>query len=338
MERIDDRWIKGAILVAILLVFTLPVAGIFRATAVPGQSYRAPLPPLTSAQEALAERLRGHVQAIGARPHNLAHPAELERVARHIEATLAAQGHAVHRQPFAVRGRTARNIEVVIAPARPDAETLVIGAHYDSHRDAPGANDNGSGSAAVIELARNLSDLQGKAALRIRLVLFVNEEPPYFKGNHMGSLVYARRLQSSGERIRGMISLETLGFYSDRDRSQHYPPPLDLLYPARGDFVAFVGLVSSRGFVRETVRLFRETAQFPSEGGTAPGIVQGIDWSDHWSFAQIGAPALMVTDTAPFRYPYYHTTADTPDKLDYQRLARVTSGLEQVIRRIATTP
>ncbi len=336
MERIGDRWIKPAILLAILAVFALPVALILWSTAVPGESYRGALPPITPAQTALADRLNGHVRAIASRPHNLGHPAELESAARYIESALASQGYVVRRQPFTVGGQTARNIEVAIEPVTADAETLVIGAHYDSHRDAPGANDNGSGTAAVIELARALADLRGKSAKRIRLVLFVNEEPPYFKGRHMGSLVYAERLKRSGEHVSGMISLETLGFYSDRPNSQHYPPPLNLLYPTRGDFVAFVGLTSSRSFVRDMVGSFRDVAPFPSEGGTAPGIVQGIDWSDHWSFAQQGIPALMVTDTAPFRYPHYHSTADTPDKLDYGRLARVVSGLEGVIRQKAT--
>ena len=163
-------------------------------------------------------------------------------------------------------------------------------------------------------------------------MLFVNEEPPYFKTELMGSLVYARRLKQSGESVAGMISLETLGFYSDEEGSQRYPPPLGLLYPAKGDFVAFVGLTSSRSFVRKAVGSFRNVAPFPSVGGTAPGFIPGIDWSDHWSFEQVGMPAVMVTDTALFRYPHYHTPADAPDKVDYERLARVVSGLEQVIR------
>ena len=184
----------------------------------------------------------------------------------------------------------------------------------------------------MIELARSLADLRGKAALRLRLVLFVNEEPPWFQTPLMGSVVYAARLKRSGEPVRGMISLETLGYYSDRPGSQHYPWPLGMLYPDTGNFVAFVGTTGSRGFIRSTVGSFRSVARFPSVGGAAPGFVQGVDWSDHWSFAGEGMPALMVTDTAPFRYPWYHSTADTPDKVDYDRLARVVVGLERTIR------
>jgi Zn-dependent M28 family amino/carboxypeptidase len=214
----------------------------------------------------------------------------------------------------------------------------VIGAHYDSYGNASGANDNGTGAAAVLALARRLAGLRGKASLRIRLVLFVNEEPPFFKTEQMGSLVYARRLAASREPVLGMISLETLGFYTSRPNSQHYPPPLGMLYPSTGNFVAFVGLTSSRPFVRRAVGDFRAHAPFPSVGGTAPGFVQGIGWSDHWAFEEVGISALMLTDTAPFRYPHYHSPSDTPDKVDYDRLARVTSGVERMVRAWASGP
>jgi Zn-dependent M28 family amino/carboxypeptidase len=274
---------------------------------------------------------------VASEPHNVAHPEALERSALHIQRSLAGLGYEVALQPFDADGRTVRNIEAVIEPATRDAATLVVGAHYDSYSDAPGANDNGTGTAAVIELARSLADLRGKSPLRIRLVLFVNEEPPYFRTEKMGSLVYARRLKRSGETVLGMISLETLGYYSDAPHSQHYPSPLNLFYPDRGDFVAFVGQTSSRAFVRGTIGSFRALAPFPSVGGTAPGMMQGISWSDHWSFEQVGIPALMVTDTAAFRYPHYHGVGDTPDKVDYERLARIVSGLEQVIRAWSAT-
>lgn len=185
----------------------------------------------------------------------------------------------------------------------------------------------------MLELARVLRPLSGRSRLRIRLVLFVNEEPPFFKTEAMGSLVYARALKASGEPVVGMISLETLGFYSDVPGSQHYPAPLGSLYPSTGNFVAFVGTTGSRAWVRRWVGAFRAAAPFPSVGGTAPGLVQGIDWSDHWSFGQVGISALMVTDTAPFRYPWYHDAQDRPDRVDYERLARVVSGLARIVGR-----
>lgn len=324
--------IRLAALIAVLLLFALPALLLLWMTSVPGRSFAGPLPPLTSGQAGLAARLRKHVAAIAGAPHNVAHPEALEKAALHIEAELAGMGYKVRRQAFRTDGQPVRNLEAVIEPARADAPTLVVGAHYDSCLDSPGANDNATGTAAIVELARSLADLRGRSSLRIRLVLFVNEEPPYFRTEQMGSLVYARALKRGGESVVGMLSLETLGFYSDHPRSQHYPTPLDMLYPDKGDFVAFVGQTSSRSFVRRTIGAFRDVAHFPSQGGTAPSFLQGIDWSDHWSFGQVGIPAVMVTDTATFRYPHYHSTSDTPDKVDAERLARVVTGLERVIR------
>ncbi|HEX2277918.1 MAG TPA: M28 family peptidase [Candidatus Tectomicrobia bacterium] len=322
-------WVLGTI----VLIAALSIGGVLWMTAVPGRSHEGPLPPLTPEQGHLASRLRAHITSIASTPHNTGYPHELEDAASYIEARLAETGYELHRQTFQADGHNVRNIEVVIEPnAIGDTKTLVIGAHYDSYFHAPGANDNATGTAGVIELARLLADLKGRSAIRIRLVLFVNEEPPYFKTELMGSLIYARRLKQSGEPILGMLSLETIGFYSDAEHSQRYPPPLGLLYPTTGNFVAFVGLTSSRAFVRRTVGSFRALTAFPSVGGTAPAIIPGIDWSDHWSFEQVGIPAVMVTDTALFRYPHYHTPADTPDKVDYESLARVVSGLELVIR------
>jgi hypothetical protein len=325
----------GAVLT---LLIGLPAALLLWMTSVPGRSHAGPLRPLTRAEAALAAELRSDVEVIAAGPRNIAHPEALEAAARHLETALAGLGYAVKRQSFRAGDAEVRNIEAVLDPASPAAETLVIGAHYDSFGDSPGANDNATGTAAILALARRLADLRGRSALRLRFVLFVNEEPPFFKTDRMGSLVYARRLAAAGERVLGMISLETLGFYSDSPNSQHYPPPLGLLYPKTGNFVAFVATTSSRPWLRRTVGAFRAAAAFPSVGGTAPGFVQGIDWSDHWAFEQVGVPALMVTDTAPFRYAHYHRPEDRSDKVDYERLARVVGGLERVVRRWATPP
>ena len=323
--------------VVVLLIVVIGVGALFYMTSVPGQSHRGPLPALTEAETELAAALRRHVEAIAAREHNLDHPDELEKAARYIEGVLESYGHAVGRQDFAVDDKPARNIDVTIEPAGdpPDPDVIVVGAHYDSVRGSPGANDNATGSAAVLELARLLADLRGKTLKRIRLVLFVNEEPPYFQTEHMGSLHYANALAARRERVVAMYSLETIGFYSDAPGSQHYPAPFGLLYPDRGDFVAFVGLLDSRPLVRQTIRSFRAHTAFPTVGGVAPGVIPGFDWSDHWAFAQHGFQALMITDTAIFRYPHYHRATDIPDKVDFDKLARVTKGIERVIRDIA---
>ena len=302
---------------------------------VPGQSFDGPLPPLSETGQVLAVRLKSHVQAIASVPHNTLHPEELEAAARYIEGQLAAAGLKSRSLPYQVEGQTVRNIEAVIEPSMssPGTETLVIGAHYDSVSGGPGANDNASGSAAVLELARLFAQNRPKIA-RIRFVLFVNEEQPYFSTDQMGSLVYARALAASGERIRAMLSLETLGFYSEAENSQQYPWPLGYFLPSTANFVAFVGTLPNRALVHEVIGGFRRVAQIPSAGGVAPAVLDGIDWSDHWAFGEIGIPAIMVTDTAFFRYPYYHTVHDTPDKIDYERLARVVEGLDGVVREI----
>ena len=327
-------------LLALILILVLVAAGygaFHYTTAVPGEPHRGALPPRTAEEAALAARLKGHIEIIAAREHNIDTYEALENAARYIEASLQRHGYEVGRQIFTARDKPVRNIDATIEPAPgiTDPDVLVVGAHYDSAQGTPGANDNASGVAAVLELAGLLADLKGKAEKRIRLVLFVNEEPPYFKTADMGSLHYANALAARGERVVAMYCLETIGFYSDAPGTQQYPAPFGMMFPDRADFVAFVGLLGSRPLLRETVRSFRAHTAFPSIGGVAPGFIPGIDWSDHWSFAQHRFPAVMITDTALFRYPHYHLPTDTPDKVDVERLARVTKGIERVIRDAA---
>jgi hypothetical protein len=305
--------------------------------AVPGVPHKGELPPLRPEEGTLAAALKKHIEAIATREHNIAHYDELEKAARYIEATLGSYGYVVNRQSFAVDGKTVRNIDVIIEPQSGLAapEVLVVGAHYDSAATAPGANDNGTGTAAVIELARLLGDLRGSTKRRIRLALFVNEEPPYFQTPDMGSLRYAQALAAQNERVVAMYSLETLGYYSDKPGSQQYPGPFGMMFPDRANFIAFVGMLGSRPLVRETVRSFRSHTAFPTIGGVAPASLEGIGWSDHWAFAEQGFPAVMITDTALFRYPHYHQPTDTPDKVDVEKLARVVKGIERVIRDAA---
>ena len=321
--------------------------------AVPGRSWAGTPPPLTDEERALVEPLRRHVQAIASSEHNLHHPARLESAARYLEETLASFGYRVASQPIetvamtpleASRERSLerpdtaatevrlhpRNLEVELRGTAAESGIVIVGAHYDSVYGAPGANDNGSGVAALVELARLVRDWQPRHTWRF--VLFVNEEPPYFKTDLMGSYAYAQRSQTRGEPIVAMFSLETIGYYSDAPGSQHYPFPLGLFYPNRGDFLAFVANLGSRALLHKTIGAFRELAQFPSEGVAAPAWIPGVDWSDQWAFWRAGFQALMITDTAPYRYPHYHTSRDTPDKVDYDRLARIVRGLERTFR------
>jgi Zn-dependent M28 family amino/carboxypeptidase len=212
-------------------------------------------------------------------------------------------------------------------------EPFVVGAHYDSVQGSPGANDNATGVAAVLELSRILkSDLPGRP---IVFVFFPNEEPPHFQTKDMGSLRFAQGFHGGIARFHGMMSIETIGYYSDHPGSQKYPSFVSSFYPSTGNFIAFVGDTKSREMVKTAVAAFRLKTHFPAEGASLPGSIQGIGWSDHWAFWQVGVPAIMVTDTAVFRYPYYHKAEDTPDKVDYDRMARVVLGLKRVVLTLA---
>jgi hypothetical protein len=324
------------IVAGIVMALALCATASWYCLSVPGTPHSGPLPPISAEETEVVVRLKQHVTAIASTPHNVQHFENLEAAARYIEQSLTTSGYAVAVQAYEVDGEMVRNLEATIEPktVEPDASSIIIGAHYDSAGDAPGANDNGSGTAAVLELARLLKDAR-PARTRLRFVLFVNEEPPYFQTEDMGSYRYARLLAERHEPVSAMISLETIGFFSDRPGSQRYPQPFGAVFRDKGDFIAFVGMPGSRSLVHKVMASFRSHTAFPSIGGVAPGNISGIAWSDHWSFAQHGFPAMMVTDTAVFRYPHYHRPTDTPDKVDYERLARITKGMDRVIRELA---
>jgi hypothetical protein len=272
------------------------------------------------------QRLAGQ---IGER--NMARYPQLNAAADFIENSFSRAGLQPRRDSYDLHGRACHNIEAEIRGARP--EILLIGAHYDSVLGAPGANDNGSGVAAMLALARRFAAKPAQHTLRF--VAFVNEEPPYFLTEQMGSFVYAGRCKAHGDRISAMISLETIGYFSDAPHSQTYPAPgLGVFYPSVGNFIGFVSNVPSRNLLRRAIALFRKHAKIPSEGAALPAFIPGVSWSDQWSFWQHGYAGIMVTDTAPFRYPHYHSATDTPDKLDYDRFALVVSGMEKVIEEL----
>ena len=319
----------SALLYALAAVAALVAFGWYM-IAIPGESHRGALAPLVAEERASRELLQKQVSAIASAEHNTRTPARLEAAARAIESELKSLGYEVRTQVFDAGSTKVRNLEATIPGSK--SGTFVIGAHYDSAPGAPGANDNGSGTAALLELARLFRGWKPQHTLR--LAFFVNEEPPYFKAPTMGSKVYADELVSRGERVAAMFSLETVGYYSERPGSQRYPFPLNLFYPEQGDFLAFVANLGSRGLLHETIGAFRAAARFPSDGVAAPAFLPGIDWSDHWAFWAHGVPALMITDTALYRYPHYHLASDTPDKLDYERLARVVAGLDRMFRSL----
>jgi Zn-dependent M28 family amino/carboxypeptidase len=283
----------------------------------------------------VTNRLRTHVEslagAIGER--NMWHAGTLTSAASYINESFRASGYAVTPQDFEVQGRHVQNVEAVLRGASAPDTIVVVGAHYDSVVGCPGANDNATGVAATLELARRFA---GSPRPRtIRFVAFANEEPPFFQTSSMGSVVYAEAARLRGDAVAAMLSLETIGYYSDEKGSQKYPAPLDLLFPDTGNFIGFVSNLRSARLLRTATRAFRERTRFPIHSVPAPESIPGVGWSDHWAFWRAGYLALMITDTAPYRYPWYHTPHDTPDKIAFEKFAEVVDGLEHVVHVLA---
>ncbi len=301
----------------------------------PKSSYTGPFQPLSEDEVQVRDRLERHVSMLAGEigERNIWHPQGLEASVDYIEKVLGDSGYQVEMQEYKVEGKPVANLEAERIGTSLAGEIVVVGAHYDSVFGTPGANDNASGVAGLLEIARLLATEE--LSRTVRFVAFVNEEPPFFLTGDMGSRVYASRSRRRGEDIVAMLSIETIGYYSEVSGSQHYPFPFSYFYPTTANFIGFVGNFSSRRLVRRAIGTFREHTRFPSEGLAAPEWVTGVGWSDHWSFWQEGYPAIMVTDTALFRYDHYHTPQDTPEKLDYARTARVVSGLTRVVADLA---
>lgn len=274
----------------------------------------------------------------------------LDRAADHIHASFTAYGYAPVFEAFEVgdphwltRLRTEAGLRSSIgrAPFRnivatlPGTmeETIVIGAHYDTVAGTPGADDNASGVAVLLEAA----NLLRSAGLdrTVRFVAFANEEPPFFRTPDMGSARHVRASIRDGKKPALMICLEMVGFYSDAPRSQSYPPCLRLFYPNRGHFIAVAGNIPSRRLVRRIARTFRAKTRIPVEALVAPRFVPGLDFSDQLNFWKAGIPAVMVTDTAFYRNPHYHGPGDRPDTLRYDKMAEVTKGVCAAVRDLA---
>ncbi len=282
-----------------------------------------------------AEQLKAHVQVLAGEigERNAFRPRALRHAEAYIERVWREQGYEVIRHEYEMRGEKWANLEVTRRVRGMPTALLLVGAHYDSIMGSPGANDNATGVAALLEIARSFTALEPETS--VRFVAFVNEEPPFFRTPQMGSHVYAHMACARGDDIRAMVSLETIGYYSEAPGSQQFPFPsflFDLAFPDRGNFVIFASNWSSRALMRRGVALFRAQSDFPVESIATFELVPGMDWSDHVSFWRAGYPAFMVTDTALYRYPYYHTPQDTPDKVNYEALARVTQGLAAVFR------
>ncbi len=285
----------------------------------------------------LEARLRRHVSALAGEigERNVGHPEALRAAEAYIAGELTTIGFNVARQTYVAEGVDCSNIEATVAGNARASEIVLVGAHYDTVPGSPGADDNASAVASLIEIARALR--RARPARTVKLVAFVNEEPPFFFTRRMGSWIYASAARRRGDDIRLMLSLEMLGCYSDAPASQSYPPLLRWFYPDRGNFVAFVSNLRSRRALDAAVRAFRSRSDFPAQRLASPGFVPGVAWSDQLSFWRAGYAGVMVTDTAFYRYAHYHAASDTPEKIAYPQMARVADGLAQAIGVLAAS-
>ncbi len=310
-------------------------------TIMTGKSVSEPLAEPTQLEREWAARLERDVHMLAGEigERNMGTPGSMDRTVEwldqrliesglnpaHHEYTLIGSGHA---------GETAVNVIGEIPGTSRAEELVVVGAHYDSVPGSPGANDNASAVAVVLALADWFSERP--QARTLRFVIFANEEPPFYLSADMGSHAYAADLRDTDEQVTAMMALDGLGFFSTESGSQQFPAPgLGLAYSNRAEFIAFVTRMRNRSVLTDALGAFRSKASIPSEGAALPSFLPGVGWSDHWSFWQHGYPAFLVTDTLPFRDPHYHSPADTPERLDYERMARVAVGLKAVVQELA---
>ncbi|MBI3184531.1 MAG: M28 family peptidase [Myxococcales bacterium] len=280
------------------------------------------------------QALRSHVRALSEElgPRDYLHPENLDRVAGYIRQRLEGAGAEVSEQTFEVQGRAFRNVRTLLGPATP--ERVVVGAHYDSAGPLPGADDNASGVAGLLELARLLA--AHPPPIQVELVAYSLEEPPFFRTRMMGSATHASALIREGVRVRAMLSLEMIGCFDDARGSQRFPARvLSLFYPSEGNFIAVVGNLGQASLVRQVKRAMRAASTLPAHSINAPRLVPGIDLSDHASYWNAGFPAVMITDTAFYRNERYHTADDTADRLDYRRMGLVVEGVFAAVHALA---
>jgi len=314
--------------ILLALLFLLAGLAIFVAQPLFGVSYQARDRTVSPAS------LSSHVLALvrADKPRDADHPENLEAAAAYIHHEFTRAQGVVADQIFTADAKNYRN---VVASFGPDTrERIVVGAHYDTHGPLPGADDNASGVAGLIELAHLLG--KTKLPMRVELVAYTLEELPYFRTEQMGSQVHAARLKQQGAQVRAMISLEMIGYFSDAADSQDYPIPLmKLIYPTRGNFISVVGKVGEGKLVRQVKRAMQIAAPLPVYSINAPSVIPGIDFSDHQSYWKLGYPAVMVTDTAFYRNHNYHTEGDTPERLDYVRMAQVVEAVYAAVTELA---
>jgi Zn-dependent M28 family amino/carboxypeptidase len=292
-------------------------------------------PPASNLQEDEG-RLDAHVRQLSVRvgSRSFYEYGKIDEAKRYIRSTLEEMGHRPDLQDYEYDGRIFSNIMVSLPGEKTPGETVIIGAHYDTVQGTPGADDNASAVAILLEICRSVR--KDKPSRTLKLIFFVLEEPPLYNTEAMGSFVYARAAKARVEDIRAMLSLEMLGYFSEREGGQSFPLPLmSLFYPTTPNFVAVVGDWGSRDLVKKIKISFEKSSGVPVETLSTSSWVPGVALSDHNSFWKMGYPAVMITDTAFYRNPHYHGAGDTIDTLNFRKMAGVLKGLVQTARDLA---
>lgn len=289
-----------------------------------------------STKKADEARLREHVDALSVEfyPRDWGNPANLNRCADYISAHFKNAGATVEMQDFMVGATTYRNVIGRFGAGK--AKKIIVGAHYDSCEDTPGADDNASGVAGLLELAR----LIGKDSpdVEIELVAYTLEEPPFFGGHEMGSAIHAASVAGEKDKIIGVIVLEMIGYFSDEPGSQSYPMPvMKGYYPTRGDFITVVSRWNQSAWISDLKAGMKGATDLPVFSFRGPAAISGVDFSDHRNYWPHDIPAAMVTNTAFYRNKSYHTEHDTPDRLDYHRMGKVVVGVHAALKAVANS-
>jgi Zn-dependent M28 family amino/carboxypeptidase len=280
-----------------------------------------------------ATALRKHTSVLSKEmvPRDYRHRDNLNRAANYISESLTASGGLVAEQKFEVNGAEYKNIVAEFGPQ--GEEVIVVGAHYDAKGEYPGADDNASGIAGLLEIGRLLGEAQLKT--KVALVAFTLEEPPFFRSDEMGSAVYAKSLADTGADVKLMIALEMIGYYSEEKGSQSYPMLLlRLYYPSTGNFIAVVDQMMSMQAQRMKASM-AQVIDLPVYSINAPSFIPGVDFSDHSNFWRYGYPAVMITDTAFYRNRAYHTKDDRAERLNYEKMAQVVYGVFDYVVKLS---
>ncbi len=321
--------------ITFLLLLCGAITLVYLCVNMPGETLSSSLLSLTESQKELSKRLQDHVwqlaEVIGERHYG--EEKAYNNAADYIVDVFKQNELIPYEDEFGDKLQY-RNIVAEHYGTTLADEIIIVGAHYDTVWLSSGADDNASGVAVMLEIAKLLKKKQLNRT--VRFVAFANEEYPHFLTDNMGSLFHAKRAHDRGDKIIAMMSLEMLGYYSDAANSQDYPSPFSWFYPDTANFVAFVSDLNSRSLLRKSIKYFRDSKQFPSEGLTAPILlVRDVRRSDQAAFWKYNIPAFMVTDTAAYRNTAYHTVRDVAESLDYESMARVTIGLISMIERLA---